>query len=731
MLLPVNTMEMLMRILGAAVVALLLPTMAFSANTLEPLTPFRTDAPPVIDGYLDDELWTKAPYVTGFKTWQPDFGKDMVEDTKAYYAYDRENLYFGFRCYDSQPDKIKTSITKRDSVHADDWIAINLDSFNDQQSLYAFYINPMGIQADSRYAAGTEDLGFDAVWYSAGVVDDEGYTVEVRIPFKSIRYNNSDPVEMGVIFERSITRLTEMGTYPPLDPAKGATAQNFQTGMNPVFMEGIAPYRLFELLPAVTHHQRSELEEEELVRGDDQNDVSLTVKYGITSDLILDGTVNPDFSQVESDAGQIDINLRSPLFFPEKRPFFLEGRENFNFAGPSHYDPLRAIVHTRNIVDPLTGIKVSGKIGKKNTISTMYARDESPVGLDSGSDADFGIFRYKRTLYEDSYIGGFYTGRERPDGYNRVVGADGVFRLNRSSTLGYHGFVSQTVEDELSPREDGHAVGAIYDYSTRNLTLEFAALDISEEFRTETGYLSREGVSKARVYVGPKFYPSDSVIQRIDIGGVTGHTYDKFSSIWESYNFLEGRLVLPRRSNVSFTFNYSTEVFLGEEFDTTGIRMSGNSQITKKLYFSASFGQGGAVFYSLDPYQGDSQNVSATLRYQATSKIEARVDYTFANFTRELDNEPIYDYAITRGKLTYQVNKYLFFRGIVEYNSFRDELTTDFLAAFLYIPGTVVYFGYGSLYERIAWRDGRYLPADRFLESQRGIFFKASYLWRL
>jgi hypothetical protein len=682
----------------------------------------------VIDGYLDDEIWTQAPYVSGFKTYEPDFGKDMVEDTKAYYAYDRENLYFGFRCYDSQPDKIKTSITKRDNVRADDWIGINLDSFNDQQSLYIFYINPMGIQMDTRYAAGTEDIGFDAVWYSAGRVDEEGYTVEVQIPFKSIRYRNSDPVEMGVIFERNITRHTEVGTYPALDPAKGG---NWLTEMNPVYMKDIAPYRLFELLPAVTHHRKRELEEGELVSRDAENDVSLTVKYGITSDLILDGAINPDFSQVESDVGQIDINLRSPLFFPEKRPFFLEGRENFNFAGPSQYDPLRAIVHTRNIVDPVAGIKLSGKVGKKDTISTLYARDESPVGLEPGDEADFAIFRYKRTLYEDSYLGGFYTGRERPDGYNRVLGADGVFRLNRSSTIGYHAIASQTLIDEASEPENGHAAGVDYSYTTRDLTLDLAALDIAEAFRTETGYLNREGVSRARAYVGPKFYPSDGVIQRIDIEGVSEHTHDKFAGIWESYNFLEGRLVFPRRTNIGLNYNHSTEVFHGQEFETTGITVSGSSQINKRLYVNASLRQGGAIYYALEPYQGDSQNISAILRYQATSKIEARLDYAYANFTRRSNDERVYDYAITRGKLTYQVNKYLFFRGIVEYNTFHDELTTDFLASFLYIPGTVVYFGYGSLYERIEWQDGRYVPADRFLESQRGIFFKASYLWRL
>ena len=725
---------MKMRSVGAALLAWSFSVVAFSAGPPEPLLPVRVDTPPVIDGVLNDEAWTEAPFVTGFKTWLPDFGKDMTERTEAYYAYDRENLYFAFRCFDREPGKIKTSISSRDSIRSDDWIGISLDSFNDQQSAYALYINPMGIQEDSRFAAGFEDTGFDAVWYSAGTLDEEGFKVEVRIPFKSIRYASTDRVEMGIVFQRHITRYSEKGTYPALNPARGPQPDAFQTQMHPIVFEEVEHYTLFELLPAVTHSQRDMLQEEDLVDAENQTDVSLTVKYGITSDLILDGTVNPDFSQVESDAGQVDINLRSPLFFPEKRPFFLEGNEYFKFAGPNRWggDPFVAVVHTRNIVNPLAGVKISGKLSEKNTITSILARDESPIGGEAvGDHADFAIFRYKRSLKEDSYIGGFYTGRERQSGYNRLVGADALFRMNRSSTLGMHAFLSQTVMDEFSPREDGHAVGVEYNYSTRNLSITSAALDISEKFRPETGYLLREGVSKTSLWMAPKFYPKSELLQRIELNGYASMVRDKFSGIWESYNTLRLRFVLPRSSNMGAVYRYSTEVFLGEEFDTGGFEVSGHSQITRNLFFQVKLGQKNAIFYSAEPYQGDSQYVSATLRYQASDKLEARVDYTYSNFTRELDQERIYDYAITRGRLTYQANKYLFFRGILEYNSFRKDLLTDFLASFLYIPGTVIHFGYGSLYESIAWREGRYVPADRFLKSRRGLFFKASYLWRM
>ena len=207
------------RLLFSAALSLLFGASFVSAN--DALIPLRTDTPPVIDGKLDDAVWQQAPSVTGFKTFFPDYGKDMPDPTVVYYAYDRENLYFAFRCFDSEPDKIKTSVTRRDNVRPDDWICINLDSFNDQQSLYGFYVNPAGIQGDTRFANGREDDGIDLIWYSAGHIDDKGYTLEIKIPFKSIRFANREIVEMGVVFERRVSRRAEQGTYPPLKPERG------------------------------------------------------------------------------------------------------------------------------------------------------------------------------------------------------------------------------------------------------------------------------------------------------------------------------------------------------------------------------------------------------------------------------------------------------------------------------------------------------------------------------
>jgi len=697
-------------------------------ETDKPFLPLKTNHPPVIDGVLDDKVWKEAPWETGFKTWYPDYGIDMVENTKVWYAYDRENLYFAFRCYDSEPNKIKSSVTARDKIRSDDWICLNLDTFNDQQSLYALYTNPVGIQMDSRAIGDVEDVSVDIVWYSEGRIDEEGYTVEIKIPFKSIRFSHKDPVEMGVIFERHITRSSQAGTYPPLDPKQGP---NFYTQTRTLIYKDVKHYKLLEILPAVTYGRNSSIDQGKLISEGDESDISLTTKYGLTSHLVLDGTVNPDFSQVEADAGQVDFNRRFALFYPEKRPFFLEGREYFNFGGASSGDPLRAIVHTRMIVDPLVGAKLTGKIGDENTLATIYALDEIPEEQQRGEYAHFAILRYKRALNQDSFIGGFYTGRELENRYNRVFGADGQIRINQSSQIGFHAFLSQNSESDQTEKDNGHALGINYYYRTRDWITNIRLHDLSDDFYTETGYVTRTGVTRFRAGIIRMLYPNSKTLKRIDALLNNQFVWDKESDQWENYNAFYLTFVLPRSTNIRIGYGYSTEIFLGEKFSTSGLNIHGGSQFTKQLYFMFYYNYGNKIRYVFNPYQGRGHDATVSIAYQPSDKFHSSLSYTYSDFYRDSDDIKKFDYGIVRFRNTYQVNRYLFFRAIVEYNSFYEELMTDFLASFTYIPGTVVHIGYGSLYNTTKWEDDHYVDSDRFLEIKRGLFFKASYLWRL
>ncbi len=721
-----------------SVLILILLLFLFSNPThaIEPLRPLRTNTPPTIDGMLNDPVWRQAPFETGFISYHPDYGSPMTEDTKVWYAYDRENLYFAFKCYDSEPDKIKTSVTARDKIRSDDWICINLDTFNDQQSIYALYVNPTGIQMDSRATMTDEDLSIDVVWYSAGKVDSEGYSIELQIPFKSIRFSHKEPVEMGVIFERYISRKSEAGTYPALDPKWG---HNFITQTRPLIYENVKHYRLVEILPAVTYTNKSAIDQGELRTKKDKGEFSLTGKYGITSHLVFDGTVNPDFSQVEADAGQVEFNQRYALYYEEKRPFFLEGRENFIFGGHTAGDPLEAVVHTRTIVDPLVGLKLTGKIGKKNTLASIYAMDELLDHQQQGDYAHIGILRYKRALTQDSFLGGFFTSRESEKSYNRVLGTDGQVRINKSSHIEFHGFLSSS-KDTLN-KNNGHALGLKYYYLSRDWHAVARLHDLSQDFNTETGYVTRTGITRIRVGLIRMLYPQSNVIKRIEPLMNNQFVWDKESEQWEHSNELYLSFVLPRSSSIRIGYIYSHEIYLGRKFNTSMVHIGGGSQFNKQLYFDFFFRYGKKIRYTTDPFQGKGSTTAANLVYQPSEKFSTALGFTFSDLYRDDNKEKIFNYPIIRSKNTYQFNKYLFFRIILEYTpidiyeydyEYRSrELTTDFLISFTYIPGTVIHLGYGSLYDKIKWENEGYVDSDGFLETQQGFFFKTSYLWRM
>jgi hypothetical protein len=646
-------------------------------------------------------------------------------------CHDKENLYFAFKCFDREPNKIRATITSRDNIRAEDWICINLDSFNDQQSLYALYVNPFGIQEDSRFTGNIEDFGIDLVWFSAGQIDSDGYSIEIKIPLKSIRYKETNPVEMSVFFERKISRRAEQGSFPAMDPGKGMA---FLTQMQPMFYYDVKYYTLFELLPAVTYGEKFENKQGELVKDKISRDVSLTLKYGINSDLILDATYNPDFSQVESDAGQIDINLRYSLFYPEKRPFFLEGRENFGFAGTgiTEIDPVRSVVHTRNIINPLAGIKLAGKIGANNTIAMIYAVDEiESSSSGNGKSIHFPIVRYKGALSEDSYLGAIVASTELKDIYNRIAGADGQIRITDASKFEFGGIISQKKPTSISDVYYGSTIGLKYDYNTRDLDFGLSFKNVSKDFNATMGYITRTGITTIAGLVKPKLYPEIESIQRIDIEAFSAQTKDNIYNKWETFNHVSAALFFLGSLNFKVKYSYSTEIFWDKKFEAGGFHAALGGLISNKINFSLLYRNINAIYYSATPAQGKSNIIQAVFIYQPFNQLSSRLDFIFSDFKRSSDNQTIYEYPITRLRLTYQLNQYLFFRAIAEYNNYRKQLITDLLASFTYIPGTVLHFGYGSLYEKSDWLNGAFTRSENFNEMKRGFFFKASYLWRL
>jgi hypothetical protein len=708
-------------------------TWGLTAKASEAIEIPSIDTPPVIDGKLDDPVWSSAVRFEAFKSFKPDYGKAASEETVIYGCSDRENFYFAARCFQKDATRIKATVTHRDNMFGDDWVAVCIDTFSDFQSAYGFLVNPLGIQGDGILnSSGDLDGSHDMVWYSKGSIDDQGYTVEIKIPFKSIRFPIKKEVKMGIWLVRNIVRTSENVCFPEIFPDKGAILSQAQS----IVVRNMKYQRIVELLPAFTHSRTRAHLDGEWTEEERQTDFSLTGKLGLTPSLVLDATYNPDFSQVEADAGQVDVNLRYALFYQEKRPFFLEGIEEFQFAGNTEDAPLYAIVHTRTIIDPFLGLKLSGKLGRKNSLASILAIDEPPAlnGESGTGRATFGILRFRHAFKKDTYAGGFFTAREVSGGYNRVAGIDGRFRLSGSAKAEYHLLGSLSKNPDTGDTNSGHALGLRYDYSTRQVFLDIGLQDISRDFRVDSGFLTRQGLTRLAGFGMYRFYPKSKFFQSIDTFYWSYHILDKASDLFETFNLFTFRLNLPRTSMARFDVSLANEVFAGKRFDTSGVRFMAESQITRQFYFFILYWRGGRIFYDPDnPFPGKSNSASLTLQYQPLEKFTTSLDLTYEDFYRRTDSRKEYDYTILRSRTTFQLNKYLFFRGIAEYNFYREKLLLDVLASFTYIPGTVVHIGYGSILEKTRWdmNLAEYVPASRFQEIHRAFFFKVSYLWRL
>jgi len=709
-------------------IAIITCSLFLMSETVEPIPIPKVNSAPEIDGKLDETIWKTAFKMTDFKTFKPDFGKDPQEKTEAFMLYDSENFYFGVRCYAKEPNRIKASVTKRDNMFEDDFVGIIIDTFNDKQKGYGFLINPLGIQGDGMMDInGNLEPSQDMVWYSKGQIDELGYSVECRIPIKSIRFPNKKEITMRIGFFRQLVRHSEMISSPPVYPDKGGILTQCQ----PISVKGLKYKRVIEILPALTTINRKVIDEGKLSPDEKQTDLSLTAKVGLTSDLVLDATINPDFSQVEADAGQVDVNLRYDLFFPEKRSFFLEGKENFKIAGNTEGAPLWGVVHTRNIINPQFGIKLAGKIGSRNSVAAIFSRDE--VGYENEIIRPyFSIFRLRHALKnDDSYIGGFYTGKDQQNEYNRIVGSDGRLRLSQTSVAEYHFFGSITQPPESDKSHNGHALGLRYNYGTRKVLLDFGFQDISKDFQIDTGFITRTGISRLAIFSMYQIYPESKFFKKIEPFYWSFHIYDKHSRMFETFNLFALRFQLPRSSQFRIDAILGNEIFENQKFDRSGVGLQSYSQLAKQIFLHIFFRHTKSIFYDPDnPYQGNGNRLSLGIRYQPFDKLNSYLSIAYSDFYRESDGEKIYDYTLVYNRTTFQLNKYLFFRGIVEYNTYWKKLTTDFLASFTYIPGTVVHLGYGSVFRKLRWEDSEYVESNNFIETKQGFFFKVSYLLR-
>lgn len=329
-------------------------------------------------------------------------------------------------------------------------------------------------------------------------------------------------------------------------------------------------------------------------------------------------------------------------------------------------------------------------------------------------------------------MGGIFAGRELDNNYNRVGGFDGALRITPSSTIVFHGLASETNSVEESQKDKGHAVGMRYALSNREQSYVFTFKDISKDFNADMGYVARTGMQIYTGYFKQKIFPKNPYFRSIDAETFVSFSKDKFFNMWETFNYSSITANFGGSAQFIAKYYLTNEIYSGVRYKTNGFHTLLSNRFSKSLFAYAVFRWNNAIYYS-NPEQGKTFRITNAINFNPSDNISSEFSFSYANFTSKVNNEKYYDYLISRFKLTYQLNKYLFFRGITEHNGHFKRLNTDFLASFTYIPGTVIHLGYGSIYEKSRWDDvnQREIPNNRFIQHNRGFFIKASYLWRL
>ncbi|MCP4153825.1 MAG: carbohydrate binding family 9 domain-containing protein, partial [bacterium] len=627
-----------------------------------------------IDGELNEKLWSNPAIEKEFLSYEPAHGSPIGQKTKIWTAYDKNNLYFAFICYDTNPDNIKTSICQRDKIFNDDFVGISIDTNGSRQSAYEFYVNPSGIQADSLLSSVTaSDFAPDFVWDSAAKLTENGYQVEIRIPLKSIQFKSGKNLEMGIMFLRAISMEAISGSWPTFLP--GQTEFNCMAGRT--FEKLKKPLQL-EILPSFVYSKDSLRENNTSWTNNTVKDFGISIKYGITSSITAEATVNPDFSQVESDIYQVEVNQRYPIFYSEKRPFFMEGIEKLDFP----YVPFGLMgiaVHTRNIVDPLWAAKLSGTLGKKVTFAMLTSEDDAPGQVwsdgsnpDEGKKAFFGIARAKYNLGSDNHIGILYTGRHFAGGKNDVVGTDLKYRLfkNTRFTLSYMGTNTKETNGVESQYGNGFTIQGYYFVKKFFASSAFERYD--DKFYMASAFQLRTNASSFRVFVTPRL-----TIKGLDwvklvrpflllknTHDLATKMNDKFLSTGVMFNF-------TKRGYLEFELRLSKEAWAGELFTKNYFKTYGWVQLYKWLFLNYSLTLGDEIYYDarVDSFVGNVRTFETGFTLQPNTRLNLDFGYTRTQLSTKTGNERVYAVDIFNANTSYQFNKYFFVRAVLRYNN--------------------------------------------------------------
>ena len=759
------------------------PTFSGVKRQLEVAIP-RSDSGIVVDGRLEEGVWRQAARLVEFSQYQPVDGRGAEEPTEVLVWYGRDAIYFGVRATELHGDVIRATRANRDNIGSEDQIQILLDTYNDRRIAFVSGVNPLGVQQDGtrsdnfgggaggRFSAGggvgninplegNLDLNPDYVFESRGRLVEGGYEVEIRIPFKSLRYQEGATQDWGV---NVLRRIQHSGFQDSWTPAVRANASFLGQSGTLRGLHDLHRGLVLEVTPTVT----GRLDGSRLPAGrwdyNGAGDVGTDVRWGITQNLTLNGTVNPDFSQVEADVGQVSVNERFALFYPEKRPFFLDGLELFDTPGQ--------LIYTRRIANPDGGVKLAGKIGRLN-VATLLAADGANQSVTGDETPIFGVARLRTDFGRNSTLGGVFTTREEGAGFSRLVGAD--LRLYHSKLYFLEVQAVQSWTRSASGvTRSGPMFAATWDRTGRGWGFNYQLKGLAPDFTAATGFVNRAGVIEATGFNRLSGYGSP---------GALVETYGAFFGVQRLWSYsspgdgpiegsetvfpsatLRGGWQLGGSLGRSF-FNYDPAFYQGFEVQTASDTVpfavpaaernlvSGSIRLTTPTFqhftlsAGVSFGEA-ALFREATP--GRLVRVDATADLRPTASLRGAFQVARLTLNRQRDGRRFSSETIPRLKVEYQLSRSLFVRFIGQYTARErapladrsgrriliggtldqgettNEFLMDWLLSYRPVPGTLVYLGYGSTSTE---------PTDfRFsgLARQRdGFFGKLSYLFRI
>ena len=740
----------------------------------------RIEATVHIDGVLDEDVWKQAALLTGFSQYRPVDSRPAEDSTQVLVFYAPDAIYFGIRAFEKHGNVVRATLADRDNIGADDNIQILLDTFNDRRRALLFAVNPLGAQQDGVRSEGIAgaagggnaggrfdgvvDLNPDYVYESRGRVTPSGFEVEVRIPFKSLRYQSAAIQDWGIQIVRVTQHTAYEDTWTPV--VRASASFLIQSGT----LKGLTGMRrglVMDLSPEFTSRVDGAPAAPAYRYGVVDPQLGVNLRWGVTQNLSLTGTVNPDFSQVEADVGQVTVNERFAVFFPEKRPFFLEGLEQF--------DTPNALIYTRRISAPVGGVKLTGKIGGTG-VAYIGAIDDNNLSA-TGNHPIVNLLRLRRDLGTSSTVGLAYTDRIDGNASNRVLGVDArIVWLKRwfTSVQVAGSWTHDTVGSGLRTGMLWDAT--LYDFTGRSYGNHGEFVGFSRDFVAASGFVNRVNVVEGRIFNRFTRYGKPGALLE------NATTYILIQPTWRYQDFLNLRSTLEGNITQQLQLNirggwfvsalwsnahqrFDPPDYAGYQVDAGGTPVpfavphglynlwggiAALSTPNRTLKMDLSLGRvSGPIF--AEASEGRALNLFLALAFKPTSSLRFEGQWPHQVITRASDGSWFSTANIPRLKVEYQLTRDIFFRYVGQYfaqvrDTLRDprtgdqlivdtipqgrstntEFRNDFLFSYKPTPGTVLFFGYGSSLSEPDPFSFRQLS-----RTGDGFFLKASYLFRM